>query len=100
MVRYFSHTYRVPWAKLALSALAVAVFGLLTAACSPETPPAVNSDGEVLIHNLPLDGPTEGYAIGQTAPAFTLRLADDSTITSTETIESGRPIFLFFWATT
>ncbi len=100
MSRYFSHTYCVHWARFVLSDLAVAVFGLLTAACSSETPPAENSTGDVLVHGLPLDGPNEGYEIGQAAPAFTLRLADDSTITSTEIMESGRPTFLFFWATT
>ena len=100
MSRCCFHTYRVPGARLALSALAVAVLGLLVAACSSETPPAADSNGEVLVHDLPVAGPAEGYEVGQQAPEFTLRLANDSTLTSTEIVESGRPTFLFFWATT
>ena len=100
MGRYFFRTNRISWARLAVLILATAIFVVLVAACSSEPSPAADSNDEVLVHGLPLDGPAEGYDVGQRTPAFTLRLANDSTLTSAEIIESGRPTFLFFWATT
>ncbi len=87
-------TFGKLWAVVAL-----VILGLFMAGCSAEAEPR-RSDTVESIHNLPVEAPAEGYEVGQQAPAFTLRLADDTTITSQEIIESGRPTFLFFWATT
>jgi hypothetical protein len=78
----------------------VALLGLVAAACSAETPAADPLARPGYIHDLPIEAPAEGYEVGQQAPVFSLRLADDSILTSTEIIESGRPTFLYFWATT
>ena len=100
MGRYFFRTSPISWVRLAVFIFSTATFVVLVAACSSGPSPAADSNDGVLVHDLPLDGPAEGYEVGQRAPAFTLRLADDSTLTSTGIIESGRPTFLFFWATT
>ena len=40
-----------------------------------------------------------GNQPGHQIPAFTLELADGSTLTSDSLIAEGRPTYLFFWAT-
>ena len=85
-------------ARLALASLATMVLGLVTA-CSTESAPESDATVDV-IHDLPVQGPVEGHELGQQSPEFTLRLADDTTLTLTQIKESDRPTFLFFWATT
>ncbi len=40
-----------------------------------------------------------GNRVGHRVPDFTLELADGSAVTSASLVASGRPTFLFFWAT-
>ena len=40
-----------------------------------------------------------GNQVGYQVPDFTLTLVDGSSVTSAELVSSGRPTFLFFWAT-
>lgn len=40
-----------------------------------------------------------GNQPGYQVPDFTLTLADGSAVTSADLVNSGRPTFLFFWAT-
>ena len=40
-----------------------------------------------------------GNQVGYKIPDFTLELVDGSTVTSADLVASGRPTYLFFWAT-
>ena len=40
-----------------------------------------------------------GNQVGHQIPDFTLELADGSSVTSASLVQSGRPTYLFFWAT-
>ncbi len=82
-----------------LTRLLVALVVGLAPACATESAPKGSATVDV-IHDLPVQGPVEGYELGQQSPEFTLRLADDTTLTLTQLMDSGRPTFLFFWATT
>ena len=83
---------------LPILAVAVLVVGG-AAACSTEVVPKGSATVEE-IHGLPVEGAEEGYEVGNQAPEFALRLAGGERLTLTEIKESGRPTFLFFWATT
>ena len=84
--------------RLALPVMLALALGVGTA-CSTEAEPKGSATVDV-IHDLPVQGPVEGHELGQQSPEFTLRLADDTTLTLTQLMDSGRPTFLFFWATT
>ena len=52
-------------------------------------------EGEVF-----LTGPGADRLVGSKIPYFELELADGSVLTRADLLESGKPTFLYFWATT
>ena len=49
--------------------------------------------------DFPTPAADVGNKVGYQVPDFTLTLADGTTVTSAELINSEQPTFLFFWAT-
>ena len=97
--RYLFGIFRVSWTRPALPILLGAFVVGLAISCSTETVEESNPTVET-IHDLPVQGSAEGHEVGQQSPEFTLRLANGETLTLTQIRDSGRPTFLFFWATT
>ena len=67
--------------------------------------PFVSRDESLLDHDHIHEGEVAfaelepGQRVGDAVPFFELGLADGSTLTRTDLVESGRPTFLYFWAT-
>ena len=75
----------------------VVIFGLACSSQSqePEAPAATSgSTAESPSPNLKI-----GYEVGERVPEFSMRLSDRSTLTSADLVSTGKPVFLYFFAT-
>ena len=92
-------TFLHPWIGQPLAVLSLVILAGLAMGCSAETTEERSSTVDT-IHALPVQSPVQGHELGQQSPEFTLRMADDTTLTLTQLMESDRPTFLFFWSAT
>lgn len=67
--------------------LSVGVF-ILGLACSAQ-PPQPEAPSNIKI----------GTGVGERVPEFSMRLADRSTVTSADLVTTGKPVFIYFFAT-
>ena len=76
---------------------AVALLGVVLAACSPNqaaSQPAANAGGAA-----PKAGAATGVQVGQMAPAFNLTMLDGKPLTSADLRAQEKPYILYFFAT-
>ena len=76
---------------------AVALLGVVLAACSPNqaaSRPAANAGGAA-----PKAGAATGVQVGQLAPAFSLTMLDGKPLTSADLQAQEKPYILYFFAT-
>ena len=88
--------------KLAKTLLAVALAGITSAALAcggqesqPGAPAAAAESGQPAAPVVV----KVGSKVGQRVPEFSMQLGDGSTVTSQELVSTGRPVFLYFFAT-
>jgi cytochrome oxidase Cu insertion factor (SCO1/SenC/PrrC family) len=86
-----------PRRALRAATAAVALLGVVLAACSPNqaaSRPAANT-GAV----APKAGAAAGVQVGQAAPAFSLTMLDGKPLTSADLQAQQKPYILYFFAT-
>ncbi|MYC30245.1 MAG: hypothetical protein F4X65_09170 [Chloroflexi bacterium] len=64
-----------------------------------DEPKAPESELVLSSEDFPTPAANVGNKVGYQVPEFTLTLADGRNVTSGELVNSGKPTFLFFWAT-
>ena len=88
---------RRPRRALRSATAAVALLGVVLAACSPNqaaSHPAAHTGAAV-----PKAGAAPGVQVGQAAPAFSLTMLDGKPLTSADLQAQQKPYILYFFAT-
>ena len=88
----------LPMGKLSV-VLSVGVL-LLGLACSSEPPqPEAPAASSAQATESPPPSIKVGTNVGQRVPEFSMLLTDGSTLTSEDLVSTGKPVFLYFFAT-